>query len=274
MSTKPRLAVCSWSLQAESPLDLARKVRACGLSYVQLALDPLRRGEWSVEETERALTSEGIGVLSGMMEMAGEDYRTLESIARTGGVLPDDRWQENLTAARANAAIAARLGLPLVTFHAGVIPHGARDPRRAVVLERIRAVADTFREAGAATALETGQEPAAALLQALRQLPGIGVNYDAANMILYGTGDPWESVRILASEVVQYHVKDAVPSATPGTWGTEVPHGTGAVRWPEFVPFLAAKGWLRDLVIEREGGGARVADVTRAREILEAALSS
>ena len=39
--------------------------------------------------------------------------------------------------------------------------------------------------------------------------PNVGVNFDPANMILYGMGDPLEAIRVLASSVVQIHVKDA-----------------------------------------------------------------
>ena len=37
-----RLAVCSWSLQPETPEALIAQLREIGLSRVQLALDPLR----------------------------------------------------------------------------------------------------------------------------------------------------------------------------------------------------------------------------------------
>ena len=37
-----RLAVCSWSLQPETPEALIANLREIGLSRVQLALDPLR----------------------------------------------------------------------------------------------------------------------------------------------------------------------------------------------------------------------------------------
>lgn len=268
------IGVCSWSLEPSSPEDLVAKVRACGLSRIQLALDPIRRGSWRMDATARALREAGIGILSGMMEMKGEDYTSLETIARTGGVLPDETWEENLAAARRDAEIAAALALPLVTFHAGVIPHPNEGRRRAVVLERVRAVARCFEERGIEVALETGQERAADLWEALRELPTVGVNFDAANMILYGKGDPAEAVRLLAPRIVQVHVKDAIPTKTPGTWGTEVPQGTGAVGWPAFAGLLRSLVPGRNLLIEREGGSDRAGDVRKARLLLEKALAA
>jgi sugar phosphate isomerase/epimerase len=65
--------------------------------------------------------------------------------------------------------------------------------------------------------------------------------------------------------VLQVHVKDALPAARPGTWGEEVPVGAGAVDWPAFFATLDAVQPTVDLVIEREAGEQRVADVRRAR---------
>jgi len=265
-----RIGVCSWSLQPTGPEDLARKVRACGLDWVQLALDPLRTGAWKVDETHHALGQEGVRALSGMMAMAGEDYATLASIRKTGGVRPDATWSANLAAARENAALARDLGLDLVSFHAGFIPEGAEDPARATVFDRIRALVDVFAEAGVRVALETGQESEGCLARALLDLrrPGAGINFDPANMILYGTSDPVEALDLLHEWVRQVHVKDALPSKTRGEWGTEVPAGLGAVEWDSLFAVLKKREVRCDLVIEREAGESRVDDVRRAKELV------
>jgi len=261
----PRLGVCSWSLRPASPADLASKVRAVGISAVQLALDPLREGAWGEHETLAAL--EGITILSGMMGTKGEDYTTLDSIRATGGVVPDEHWEENLARARANAAIAARLGVRLVTFHAGFIPHG-ESPARRVLVDRIHAVADAFAAHGVDIALETGQEDAATLLAFLNELvrPSVGVNFDPANMILYGMGDPMAALAALAPRVRQVHIKDAIPGPARGQWGAETPAGRGAVRWADFCGVAKSAGLLDrcDLVIERESGDERIADCRTA----------
>lgn len=262
-------AVCSWSLRPTSPADLAEKVKACGLDAVQLALDPVRTGAWDESDLVRTLNEAGIRLVSGMMATAGEDYTTIESIRRTGGVRPDATWEENLAAARANADLAARLGLPLVTFHAGFIPEDEADPEWAKLLGRVRAVVDVFAAKGVRIGFETGQESAATLLRVLDALdrPGAGVNFDPANMILYGTGDPVAALTDLAPRVVQAHVKDAVRAGQAGVWGEEVPAGTGEVDWDGFFAALArAPG--PGLVIEREAGERRVEDVRLAAAMI------
>ncbi|HNQ24590.1 MAG TPA: sugar phosphate isomerase/epimerase family protein [Phycisphaerae bacterium] len=262
-----RIGVCSWSLRPTSPEDLAQKVRAVGLDAIQLALDPLRTGAWPTAQTVATLGAAGIGIRSGMLAMRGEDYTSLESIRRTGGLRPDEYWSDNLAAVEANATIVAQLGLKLVTFHAGFIPHERGDPLRAVLGERVRAVADRLAGVGARVGLETGQETADHLLGFLEELqhPAVGVNFDPANMILYGRGDPVAALRALSAHVVQVHVKDAVPAATPGTWGREVPVGTGAVDWPGFFTVLRQAAFSGDLMIEREAGDTRSGDIDAAR---------
>src|SRR4051812_9126616 len=104
-----RLGVCSWSLQPDSAADLIGKLQAAGLDCVQLALDPLRTGDWPVEHAIGELRDAGIEIRSGMMAMRGENYSTLETIRKTGGVRVDAHWADNLTAARANAALARQL---------------------------------------------------------------------------------------------------------------------------------------------------------------------
>lgn len=267
------LGVCSWSLRPSSPQDLAAKVSALGLRKVQLHLDPIREGVWRADETAGLLKHANVAISSGMMGTKGEDYSTLETIKLTGGVRPDEHWEANLRAAEGNAIFAARLGIPLVTFHAGFLPHDAGDPLRARMVDRLKQIAEVFAARNVRVAFETGQEDAETLLGVLKQLNAelpakarVGVNFDPANMILYAMGDPIEALRKLAPHVRQIHIKDALPTKTPGTWGSEEVVGTGAVDWPRF--FDAARGLNVDFMIEREAGEQREKDIASARELV------
>jgi len=268
-----RVGVCSWSLKPENPADLVRKVQELGLTQVQIALGPLRDGRWKTAELRGATDRAKLSFVSGMMAMQGEDYTTLASIQATGGVRVDKHWKQNLENARAEAALARELGLPLVTFHAGFLPESRSDRERVKMVERLRLLADVFAEAGLKLGLETGQESAETLLEVLERIekPNVGVNFDPANMILYGKGEPVAALRRLGRHVLQVHVKDARASTKKGRWGTEVAVGTGEVDWKSFMAVVRRLPQAIDLVIEREAGDERMQDIRKARELVERA---
>lgn len=271
-----RIGVCSWSLRPVSPGEVIDALERVGLNCVQLALGPIVGQPTVWGSAVSRLRCAGIEIASGMMAMAGEDYSSLESIARTGGVRLDETWPANLAHAEAVASLAADEGLDLVTFHGGFIPEDRADPERAKLLERLRTVADIFANRQLRLGFETGQETAHTLVEALDDLgcPNVGVNFDPANMILYGKGDPIEALRLLGPQVVQVHVKDAVPTMTPGTWGTEVPVGDGAVDWPAFFEVALTIDPPVNFIIEREAGADPSADIPEARELIQTYVGS
>ncbi len=252
------------------PHDLVAQLESTGIDRVQLALDPLRENPELWGQARDSLQQAGISIISGMFGTVGEDYSTLDSIRVTGGIAPDATWPQNLANIRATAEIAAELKLPLVTFHAGFVPHDPADPDFSKMVERLAAVADVFAGRGIRLALETGQETAEGLKILLETLdhPAVGVNFDPANMLLYGKGDPVEALHVLGPWIRQVHIKDAIPSSVSGQWGEEVAAGHGRVDWPAFFTGLDHAGFAGDLVIEREAGSQRVADIRLARDLI------
>jgi sugar phosphate isomerase/epimerase len=266
-----RLAVCSWSLQPTNPHELVSKLRQTGINRVQIALDPLRAMSEIWAGTAEIFQDAGISIVSGMFGCVGEDYSTLDTIRATGGIAPDATWEQNLKNIRPTVKLAVELDLKLVTFHAGFLPHDEADPGFSKMIERLTIVAGLFAAENISLGLETGQETAAALATLLKKLdcPNLGVNFDPANMILYDKGDPIAALRVLGPWIQQVHIKDAKRTQVSGTWGEEVPVGTGDVDWPGFFAKLKELRFTGDFVIEREAGTQRVADVCTARKIFQ-----
>jgi L-ribulose-5-phosphate 3-epimerase len=269
-----RLAVCSWSLQPADLADLISKLQATGISRVQLALDPFRDAPRKWDKVLEKLAAKSISIVSGMFGCVGEDYSTLESIRLTGGIAPDNTWEQNWKNIQTTAALAHRLGLSLVTFHAGFLPHRRTDKNYEKMLGRLSEVADVFARANIAVGLETGQETATVLAGLLETLnrSNLGVNFDPANMILYGKGDPIAALEVLSGWIRQVHVKDAKSTKVAGTWGEEVPAGDGEVPWPKFFSALKRLKFSGPVIIEREAGTQRVKDIRRARVVVEKAF--
>ena len=194
-----RLAVCSWSIQPTDPNNLVAQLQTIGISRVQIALDSIRErpGVWG--KILEVFRRNNITLVSGMFGTIGEDYSTLESIRRTGGVALDATWNENWRNIETNSVIARQLRLKLVTFHAGFLPHEESDPAFKKLFDRILLIADRFAAKGIDLAFETGQETAETLRAFLIKLnrPNLNVNFDPANMILYDKGDPIDELRTL-----------------------------------------------------------------------------
>ncbi len=248
-------------------------VRSLDIPRVQLALND-HRGSAGGAAIGKALSEAGIEIVSGMFGTVGEDYSTPNTIRKTGGVVPDATWEDNQAIVRDVVEAARSLGLNLVSFHAGFLPEDPKDPDYAKLIERLRAVAKPFAKAGIDLSFETGQEDAASLAHFLDDLaaPNVGVNFDPANMILYDKGEPVAGLRTLLPYLQQIHIKDAIVTSEPGTWGSEVVVGTGQVNWPAFLTVLTEAGYDGPLVIEREAGDDRVPDIRAAKQHLESVL--
>jgi sugar phosphate isomerase/epimerase len=268
------IGVCSWSLAPVDTLDLITRVKELGLSHIQLNTSPLVMLDDKRKHQELGLIrSSGLAITATMIGFAGEDYSTIASIRRTGGYVPDDQWELRKKLTEQAAQITADLKVPILSAHVGFIPPSS-DPKYATMVERLRAIAQILGQHNLTLAMETGQETAPELLQFLNDLTlkNVKVNFDPANMILYGAGDPVDAVGVLGRHIVHVHIKDAIMSEKPGVeWGTEVPFGTGQVPPREFLNALHAVGYRGPLVIEREAGNNRMEDIRFAIETLKKA---
>ena len=266
-----RIGVCSWSYQR--PLrEVADEMAKIGVKGIDLALTPFVApdGRHGVEEGEEALAFAKAQFASGawrlfatMISFPQEDYSTLDTIRKTGGVVPDDCWPRNREIAAAAAELSGSLGAPYMLFHAGFLDE-SNPAAYAAYVERVSFVRDACAKAGVQLILESGQETAEDLARFLRDVPGLYVNFDPANMILYGKGRPMEALETLVPWIRKIHVKDADATAVPGTWGTERPWGEGQVGGAAFIDALNGLGFTGNMTIEREGGDDRVGDIARA----------
>lgn len=271
---KPQqFGICSWSTHAKSPDELMDRLDKLGLKKVQLHMTPVWENPAVWGDVHKRLTDKGYKIVSGMFGSVGEDYSTLESIRKTGGVVPDQHWEGNWKIVQNTAKVAKQMGVPLVSTHAGFLPEDPNDASFRKLVDRISQIAGCFKDHGLTLLFETGQETADTLSRFLDALnangaQNVGVNFDPANMILYAKGDPVASLKRLMPRVKQVHIKDARKTATPGTWGAETAIGDGEVDWKAFLAALAEGDYKGDLVIEREAGEDRVGDVRLAVERL------
>ncbi len=153
------------------------------------------------------------------------------------------------------ADFARLLQCDVAALHLGFVPHDAADPLYAEIIAVTRDLCDHCGQNGQSLHLETGQETAGGLLQFISdvQRDNLFVNFDPANMILYGTGEPIAALRQVGPYVRSVHCKDALWAERPGVnWGREVPLGEGAVGIANYLRALDDLGYAGPLTIERE----------------------
>lgn len=269
---KNPIAVCSWSYQ-KPLMTVADEMSKIGVKHVHLALQPFLEGDARHGAAEGALTRGYVKglidagtwtVTAAMLSFSYEDYSTPVTIRQTGGIVPDDRWEANKKLITEAAKLAASFKTKFLTLHAGYLDEKNPDAV-ARFTARVQFLADACAANGLQLLLETGQETADDLVKFLGKVKGVGVNFDPANMLLYGMGDPVAAVAKLAPWIRHVHIKDATPSPKPGfAWGNETPWGDGQVGAKDFLAALEKIGYTGALAVEREGGTQRTADIALA----------
>lgn len=114
---------------------------------------------------------------------------------------------------------------------------------------------------GVTLALEVGLDPAETVAEYLKRFDtgALQVNYDPANMIL-NDRDPVAGLTPLHDRIVHVHAREARRSG-PSRSATEVPLGAGDIDWMTFVAVLDTIGYRGPLVVRRDSGTNRAADV-------------
>lgn len=234
-------------------LEVARELR---VPTIQLHA-PARtsRTPQRAQEFLARLKEAGIRLTCVFGGFEGESYADIPTVVRTVGLVPPATRAARTQEMREIADFARLLGCDVVALHLGFVPHDAADPLYAQVVDVTRQVCDHCRQNGQALHLETGQEPADTLLTFIADVDrdNLFINFDPANMILYGSGEPIEALKKVGRYVRSVHCKDARWAANPGNeWGTEVPLGDGDVGMENYLRTLDSLGYTGPLTIERE----------------------
>jgi sugar phosphate isomerase/epimerase len=207
------------------------------------------------EEFLARLEALGISISVVFAGFEGESYADIPTVARTIGLVPPETRAARTREMTEIADFARLLGVDAVALHLGVVPHDRSLALYREVLDVTRAVCDHCDANGQRLHLETGQESADALLTFISdaERDNLFINFDPANMILYGSGDPIPALRKVGRYVRSVHCKDAKWAARPGQeWGAEVPLGKGDVGFDAFLRTLDELGYAGPLTIERE----------------------
>ena len=243
------------SIDAGLGVDLS-VAKEIGIPTVQIhAPHKGNRTAKHAEEILVRLAEFGITVTAVFGGFQGESYADIPTVVKTVGLVPAQTRAQRLAEMKEISDFSKMLGCNVIALHLGFVPHDTESALYQDVLAVTKDLCQYASDNGQALHLETGQETAEALNQFIDDVghDNLFVNFDPANMILYGTGEPIDALRALGQRVKSCHFKDATWSDTPGeTWGAQVPLGQGDVDIQKYMDTLKEIGYQGPLTIERE----------------------
>ena len=203
-------------------------------------------------------------------EIAWYDTRYLASTLGIG--VPAYRL-ERMKYLRSAISFASKAGIPDVVIHAGYLPIDLMSREYADMMVAVEAAAKCCKDNGVNLLLETGTE-VPIILKALIEDIGrdnIFINFDPANILMYGFGNPVDALTVFGKYVRNMHGKDGCLPTDPRHFGEEKAVGQGMVDFPAIFKKFREIGYDRYCIIEREISGEQQAkDILSAKKYLEA----
>lgn len=222
------------------------------------------RSDSSIQSYQEKLRKHDLKVSVLFAGFEGESYESIPAVKKTVGFAPKPTRDKRVIEFKEIANFAVELSANDISYTGQIIPIGmhlgfieeeTNSQNFAELVSLTQELCDHCATNDQAIHLETGQESADGLLAFLEAVDRVNllVNFDPANMILYGSGDPMIALRKLGPYLKSVHCKDAIASDQPGiTWGRETPLGEGEVDFQEMLVILDELLYLGPLTIERE----------------------
>ena len=250
------------------------KLNSLGIKYIQyLILPDDSRSDKDAREIRDAFDAAGIKITAIFCTYAGMDYSTIQLGIETGGLVPIAYRKERTEETKRIAKLANSLGADAICAHWGAIPENRDDPGYPDLVLVTQDVCDFCRGLSMTVNLETGEDSPETLLNFIHDVDrsNLAINFDPANMILYGKGNPIETLKEVGAYVKSCHCKDAKWSENPGVdWGVETCLGEGEVDVEAFIQTLDEIGYAGPLTIEREvEGDQQITDIKTAITLLK-----
>jgi sugar phosphate isomerase/epimerase len=172
----------------------------------------------------------------------------------TLGLVPPAYRMQRLAELHQASAFAARIKVRQIATHVGFLPENPDDPNFTGTVAALRNLAAAMEARGQYFLFETGQETPVTMLRTIEAIgtPNLGINFDTANLILYGKANSLDALDIFGKYVMDTHLKDGLYPTDGMKLGRQVPLGQGRANIPAIVDRLDALGYTGAYTIECE----------------------
>ena len=194
----------------------------------------------------------------------------------TLGIVPQAYRANRMRELESCACFAQMLEVTDVCTHMGFIPENPSDRTYTEFVTALRYLANYYKSKGIYLNMETGQETPVVLLRVINDVgaDNLGINFDPANLLMYGKANPIDALSIIGSYVRGVHAKDGEYPTNGVSLGVEKPLGEGRVNIELFIKTLHSIGYDRAITIEREiSGDQQKHDVLAANQMLRKIIS-
>ena len=242
------------------------KVHDLGLPTSQIFVDQFEAN--LVGSLRQALEKYQIEATSVVVGGPGKEVWDFYQGPLTIGLVPKATRATRIAHIKKASDFAKQCGIPAVQTHCGFIPENPNDPVYQEIVAAMREVVSYCKRNGQNFRYETGQETPITLVRAMGDvgLDNQGVNFDLANLILYGKANPVDAIEILGPYVQGIHAKDGMWPTNPKQLGEEVPIGKGKVDFPSIIERLKQMNYRGAVTIEREISGPQQLEDVRAEK--------
>ncbi|HEX8236072.1 MAG TPA: sugar phosphate isomerase/epimerase family protein [Abditibacteriaceae bacterium] len=257
------------------PTTTLHEVRDMGIATVQISYPETLDNEDGIGQIQNAVAQSGIEITTVFCGYPGESYADIPTVHDTVGLVPEATRKERIAMTQTISQFAQKIGVSRVAAHIGFIPEDPTDQQYPVLVQILQQLCDDVATRGQVFALETGQETAVTLRRFLSDVArdNLRVNFDPANMILYGNDNPLQALPLLAPYIDGVHCKDGRWPTEKNQLGHETPLGEGDVNIPLWLEKLLETGYRGTLTLEREiSGEQQKRDVLCGKELIESTL--
>jgi len=248
------------------------RVHELGIPTCQVSVDEFDGA--GAARLRASLDKFGLEATSLVVGGPGKEVWDFNHGPETIGLVPRSTRAARVAQIKKASDFAKQAGIPAVQTHCGFIPENPNDPLYKEAIDTMREVASYCRANGQYFRYETGQETPITLIRAIRDVgtDNQGVNFDVANLILYGKANPVDAIELLGPHIQGMHAKDGLWPTNPDDLGEEVAIGKGKVDFPKIIERLKALGYRGAITIERETSGPQQMEDVRASKVYLAQL--